>query len=197
VQVLLIRHGESEADLLHVHEGRADYPLTPTGLDQVLKMAHRVECEFPPEFIWASTLQRASKTAEIPAEVVGCPVEYTDQLQEHNNGDTAGRPLADVEFPRDALPHEKWGSFGESRIEFRARAEIVFSTLMARSEPYDRIAIVSHGGMLSRLIDCFLQLPVHHNVFFHTADTGIHLLEYNSEGRSIKFTNNASHLTSG
>lgn len=28
MQILLIRHGESEADILHVHEGRADFELT-------------------------------------------------------------------------------------------------------------------------------------------------------------------------
>ena len=29
--LLLIRHGESEADILNVHEGRADFELTPRG----------------------------------------------------------------------------------------------------------------------------------------------------------------------
>jgi 2,3-bisphosphoglycerate-dependent phosphoglycerate mutase len=28
MEILLIRHGESEADLLQVHEGRADFELT-------------------------------------------------------------------------------------------------------------------------------------------------------------------------
>ena len=28
MQILLIRHGESEADILNVHEGRADFELT-------------------------------------------------------------------------------------------------------------------------------------------------------------------------
>ena len=31
MQILLIRHGESEADILHVHEGRADFELTEKG----------------------------------------------------------------------------------------------------------------------------------------------------------------------
>ena len=31
MQILLIRHGESEADILHVHEGRADFELTDKG----------------------------------------------------------------------------------------------------------------------------------------------------------------------
>lgn len=31
MRLLIIRHGESEADLLDVHEGRADFALTAKG----------------------------------------------------------------------------------------------------------------------------------------------------------------------
>ena len=34
MKLLVIRHGESEADLLDVHEGRADFSLTERGLRQ-------------------------------------------------------------------------------------------------------------------------------------------------------------------
>lgn len=37
--ILIIRHGQSEADLLHVHEGRADYELTEKGHRQAAAMA--------------------------------------------------------------------------------------------------------------------------------------------------------------
>lgn len=194
MQILLIRHGESEADLLDVHEGRADFPLTEKGMEQVHKMAARVKAEFPPEFIWASTLQRAAKTAEVLAETIGRPVEYLDALREHDNGDIAGKPLAEVEFPFHALQHEKIGTFGESKLEFRARGEQVFSFIKHNSEQYQRIAIVSHGGMISRLIESFLGMPMVHDVYFHTDDTGIHLLEYRDLGRLIRFTNSSTHL---
>ncbi len=39
MKLLIIRHGESEADLLDVHEGRADYPLTERGHRQAQAMA--------------------------------------------------------------------------------------------------------------------------------------------------------------
>jgi len=53
MQILLIRHGQS--DLLNVHEGSADYPLTAEVIAQANKMARRGMKKFPPEFIWAST----------------------------------------------------------------------------------------------------------------------------------------------
>ncbi len=38
MQILLIRHGESEADILNVHEGRADFKLTEKGREQVQRL---------------------------------------------------------------------------------------------------------------------------------------------------------------
>jgi 2,3-bisphosphoglycerate-dependent phosphoglycerate mutase len=69
VQILLVRHGESEEETKNVLE-----PLTSQGIEQGKKMSLCVAEEFPPELIWSSTLQRASKTAEILADAVDCPV---------------------------------------------------------------------------------------------------------------------------
>ena len=41
MQILLIRHGESEADILHVHEGRADFELTDKGRQQVQRLVQK------------------------------------------------------------------------------------------------------------------------------------------------------------
>ncbi|MFS0554215.1 histidine phosphatase family protein [Brevibacillus sp. 179-C9.3 HS] len=196
MQILLIRHGQSEADILNVHEGKADFPLTEEGREQARRMAARVLEQFPPDFIWASTLKRASETASILAEKVGCPVQYIPELQEHNNGELAGKPLEEVPFPWGILPHEKLGGDGESKIEFRARGEQIYSAIRHLSASYNRIAIVSHGGMITRIIESFLQLPVLHDIYFATGDTGIHLLEYNDLGRLIRFTNSTTHLDS-
>ncbi len=65
MQILLIRHGESEADILNVHEGRADFELTEKGRQQVQRLVQKVKADFPPDFIWASTLKRARETGEM------------------------------------------------------------------------------------------------------------------------------------
>lgn len=51
MELLIIRHGQSEADLLGVHEGRADFPLTELGQLQAKRMAKFVAAQFPPEII--------------------------------------------------------------------------------------------------------------------------------------------------
>jgi 2,3-bisphosphoglycerate-dependent phosphoglycerate mutase len=194
MQILLIRHGQSEADILNVHEGSADFPLTKEGERQAELMASRVRKEFPPEFIWASTQKRASRTGEILAEKVGCPIEYLSDLREHDNGEMAGKPLDAVPFPWHLLAHEKFGGYGESMMEFRSRGEHVFSMIKEASKDHNRIAIVTHGGMISRIMESFLGLPFVHNVFYKTEDTGIHLLEYTEKSRLVHFTNSSTHL---
>lgn len=60
MQILLIRHGESEADILHVHEGRADFELTDKGETTSTKTCTESKKDFAPDFIWASTLKTRS-----------------------------------------------------------------------------------------------------------------------------------------
>ncbi|WP_066053951.1 histidine phosphatase family protein [Robertmurraya korlensis] len=194
MQILLIRHGQSEADLLHVHEGSADYPLTEEGIRQSVKMAVRVKREFPPQMIWASTYKRAAKTASILADAIGCPIEYVYELREHDNGEMAGKPLDEIPFPWHLLPHEKFGGYGESAMEFRARGEQVFSQILAASKEYNRIAIVTHGGMISRILESFLNVPFAQKSFFKTDDTGIHLLEITENGKLVLFANSSLHI---
>ncbi|MBL0385058.1 histidine phosphatase family protein [Tumebacillus sp. ITR2] len=194
MQILLIRHGESEADILKVHEGRADYPMTDRGRAQARKMARHVLEKFPPDIIWASTLKRASETAEILQSAINCPIHFLDELREHNNGNLAGQPDHIGPFPWELQPHEKHGEIGESHIEFRGRAEQVFSYIRNQSQDHKRIAIVCHGGMISRLMESFLQTPVVQNLWTLSGDTAIHLIEFTPRGRLIHFTNNTNHL---
>ncbi|WP_223701516.1 histidine phosphatase family protein [Sutcliffiella deserti] len=198
MEILLIRHGQSEADLINVHEGRADYPLTDLGREQAERLACRLNEYCPPDIIWTSTLKRASETATILADKVGCMLIKEPNLMEYNNGVLAGLPreVAATKYPippGGRKPHERVQN-GESELEFRMRAEIVFSKILAESYAVARIAIVSHGGMTSNLLKAFLQLPVTANVSFNTGDTGMHLLRKMGDKHMLVSLNNTEHL---
>ncbi|PGS50163.1 histidine phosphatase family protein [Bacillus sp. AFS041924] len=196
MEILLIRHGQSEADILNVHEGRADFSLTELGIKQVHKMAERVKDEFAPEIIWSSTLKRAKETATILSNRIGCEVKFEDDLMEHNNGVLAGLSFEDAKkIPMPKHPHERVEN-GESAIEFRMRMEMIFSRILANSTHIERIAIVAHGGVIHNLIHSFLKMPIHTDFGFFTGDTGIHLLEINNRGRFIRFLNDTNHIKS-
>lgn len=195
MQILLIRHGQSEADILDVHEGRADFPLTELGREQARKMAAWVKEMYKPERILASTLKRAHEVAEILQKEVGCELELWPELMEMNNGERAGLPMEEGFrlYPHPEHHHVKLAG-GESMLEFRLRIEAVVSRLMSEMKPGQRVAVVAHGGTISKMIQSFLGMPAKSDTYFHTDDTGVHLFEWNEHGPKVAFLNSTVHL---
>ncbi|HHY10797.1 MAG TPA: histidine phosphatase family protein [Firmicutes bacterium] len=201
MEILLIRHGQSQADLEDRLEGRADFPLTELGRKQAYLAGQWLKERYPPELVLTSPLQRAAVTGKIIANASKCPVKRDPALMEWDNGLLAGllRTEADQRFPKPQggrKPHHRCAET-ESMIDFRARAETFWSRFEAECiEPkcYGRIAIVSHGGMINMLLRAILQLPMSDSIFFASADTGIHLLKVTAERKTIIFLNRQEHL---
>lgn len=197
MEILIIRHGESEADLLEVHEGRADFPLTELGETQARKMAAAVAKEYPPEMILSSTLRRVG-TARILQEAIGCELKFYDDLREFNNGVLAGMSRKEAAIkhplPEGGRPVHIPIQDGESALDLRFRAERILRQILHDYQSYQRIAIVSHDKMISNLINAFLKLPIG-DVVFPTGDTGIHLLEIREDMRVVRFMNRQDHLS--
>ncbi|MGY1422613.1 histidine phosphatase family protein [Bacillus cereus] len=195
MEILFIRHGESEADILNVHEGRADYSLTKLGTSQAKCLAEYLKKEKEIDVIWSSTLKRAKETATILGEYLNCKVIYDDNLKERDNGILAGKPI--TEENKDS--HYTLKPFecieeGETDLDFRARAESVLLRILDMYKDSNRIAIVSHGGMIEKLIHSMLKLPTVPNAYFYTNDTGVHSLEYHKDYTIIKYLNKTDHL---
>ncbi len=76
--MLVIRQGESEADILKGCEGRADFELTEKGHKQAIAMAKYVAENYHIDRIYASTLKRAAQTAEHLSEATGAPPKLLD-----------------------------------------------------------------------------------------------------------------------
>lgn len=193
MKLLLIRHGESEADLLGVHEGRADFPLTELGEKQAKCMATYVAENYSPQIILASPLKRARKTAVILQSAIGCELIKEPLLKELNNGVLAGisRKEAAIKYPMPAggrpihVPIQE----GESELDIRFRAENVLSKILTEYKSYELVAIVSHGGLISHLLNSFLRQPNSSEFIFPTGDTGIHLIEIKNQKRIVWFLN--------
>lgn len=67
-----------------------DIPLNPKGIQQARATAERIAREWLPAAVYASPLQRASKTAEIIAEKLRLPVIQHEDLLDINYGAFAG-----------------------------------------------------------------------------------------------------------
>ena len=177
MRLLIVRHGESEADLLDVHEGRADFALTERGHRQAQAMAEYVAANYHVDRIYASTLTRAMQTARHLSDATGVPIRPESDLMEFNNGLLAGLPHKEAaeKYPQvPDLPPDKSVYGQESLVEFRARAEKMLTIILAEITDDGTVAVVTHGGTTNQLYHAFLKLPVKDGMFFSTADTGIH-----------------------
>ena len=196
MKLLVIRHGESEADLLDVHEGRADFALTERGHRQAEAMANYVADNYNISKIYASTLTRAKQTAQHLSDKTGIPIVFDENLMEFNNGLLAGLPRAVVreKYPEiPDLPIDKAVYGQESQVEFRQRAENALSRIINESENDETVAVVSHGGMINQLYRSFFNMPVDCIYFFNTADTGIHIWSLTDKERRVIKANYDEH----
>ena len=194
MEILLIRHGQSQGDILGVCEGRADLQLTDKGLEQAEKLADWLKANEEIEIIMASPLKRAKKVAELIQSKTACDLVYDDLLMEWNNGLLAGlkREVADEKYPIPQggrqLHHTLYET--ESLINFRARAETFVSIL--KSKGLKKVCIVSHGGMINELLSSFLKLPLE-GPRFSCHDTCVHKLTL-KERPLIHYLNKTEHL---
>jgi len=200
LEVLVVRHGESTADIEERFEGRWDCELTELGIAQAELVAKWIKANYPPDVIISSPLKRAARTAEIIGAAVGLEPLYDDALLEWDNGKLAGRPKSEGdEFPetKDG-PVLHWGPYGtESGIDLRARAQKFWVKLVLdydKEGPDRRVCLVSHGMMIGMLFRSFLDLPICSDIGIKTGDTGVHLWRIEGKHRRILFSNSQAHL---
>lgn len=200
MNLLLIRHGQSEGDILDLNEGRADYSLTDLGEKEAQALAEYVKANYDVDKIYASPLRRAAGTAEALAKETNCNIIYDERLQEYNNGDLAGftREEAAKRYPKLELAENESAYGMESDAEFRTRVENVFNTIIEDSlevESVNTVAIITHGGVINQLYRTMLGLPIKGQQLFGTGDTGIHLWSVSREGIVVVKANMMEHIS--
>ena len=196
MRLLIIRHGESEADVRKVHEGRADFELTGRGHRQAQAMAEFVKENYKVDVIYCSTLKRAYQTAEHLAKETGIGLIAEDRLREFNNGLLAGLSFeeADEKYPKqEHVPVHTSFYEQETALEFRFRADYMLSKILSENKTDATVAIVTHGGMILQLYRSFLKLPVDCGIVFATGDTGIHEWYIGEKERFILRSNMTGH----
>ncbi|MCR5123369.1 MAG: histidine phosphatase family protein [Ruminococcus sp.] len=195
MRLLVIRHGESEADILGVHEGRADFELTERGHRQAEATGVYVAEHYKVDRIFHSTLKRAAQTARHLAENTGAPLFPDELLMEFNNGLLAGLPydVASERYPSVSVPPHKSVYKQESKLMFRHRAEVVLSVLLSENDDDSTVAVVTHGGMIGQLYRAFLRLPYDTDYSFWSGDACIHEWLADGENRTVVRANFCPH----
>ncbi|MFM8302679.1 MAG: histidine phosphatase family protein [Actinomycetota bacterium] len=99
-QLLLVRHGQTDANAAGLLLGRTDPPLNEAGRAQAAAVAERVAA-FLPERVLTSPLRRTVETAEVVATRCGVGLAVEPRLIEVDYGEYDGLPFA--ELPTDLV----------------------------------------------------------------------------------------------
>ena len=183
-------------------QGSHDIPLDNVGEAQAELLAKRLE-KYPIKAVYSSPLQRAAKTAEVAAKKLCLDVAYHDGLREICLGIWEGLSLHEIKknYPKEMA---KWDSdinaqvgMGiESNFDAQARAKDALLEI-CDAEKRD-LLIVSHGGIINRLMCWLLQIPLGNRTGFRIQNTGICILEcFLSDERprfQVVTLNDFSHL---
>lgn len=164
-----VRHGESVYNAEGRIQGQIDIELSERGRLQCGALADAF-ATLPIQAVWASPLRRAFDTARAIAERLGLPVQTDDRLREIHAGIFQGLKWSEIEASHPAEARQ-WidqaPDFvipgGESRRALMIRGREAFEHL--REQPYEHVAVIAHGGILSAAFKSLFGVPAELNPF--------------------------------
>lgn len=173
MRIYFVRHGESDANRLHVISNRGErlrrakryrYGLTPTGQQQVHTLAKILQ-QYPISAIFTSPLCRAVETAEILSHTLDLPYQITDALREYDCGILEGKSDPESwqlhqEIAEDWLLHHNWErrpDQGESFLDIKHRFLPFIEQLTQPASLHDKhMLLVGHGGLFKLMLPLIL-----------------------------------------
>jgi len=157
MKIILVRHGQTEWNLLGKYQGHTDISLNETGRGQALRAAEYLAEEEKVEAIYCSDLKRTRETADIIAGKLNLPVTCDPRLRELSFGLWEGLTFNEVyeRYPQD---FDHWFNNtcemnvpqGESFNQLKSRAVKAVEEISQKHK--GTVVVVTHGGTIKALL---------------------------------------------
>lgn len=156
MKLYIIRHGQTDWNVLGKIQGRQDIPLNAAGKAQAAGLAKGMESK-PVTAVYSSPQKRAWETAMSIAKSQCVPVYPLESLVEISYGEWEGRTSRDI-LSTDKALYEAWWQRpatvappgGESLSQVDGRCRSAWEYISGRLT--GDTAIVAHGGTLAHFI---------------------------------------------
>lgn len=200
MRLMLIRHAESAGNAERRLQGRADYPLSESGLSQAALVATRVAAEGP-SALYASPLVRAHRTAEFIAEASGLPITPLSEVMEYDFGEVSGLTWDEIRerYPDlVAVQRRRTGEYPpwpgeEGREQFRERVCAALWKLEERHAG-ETVAVVAHGGPILVFCQTVLDLPYVRPLPFACDNASVTIVSVRNGSGVLLTVNDTCHL---
>ena len=201
VELFIVRHGETEWNREGRIQGHRDSPLTARGLAQARAAAERLASERL-EALYSSDLGRARRTASEIGALTALPVVLEPALRERSFGVHEGKTWDEIaredpvratllkEDPAHPVPA------GESLLQFRDRVVAALCRIAADAR-CARVAVVTHGGVLSVLYREAMGIPLEAPRTWTMLNAVVNHFRYSDDRWSVVRWGDAGHLGGG
>ena len=165
-KLIIVRHGQSMANLNGTFAGQVDVPLSPLGHRQAEELKEYLTKEYKIDMVYSSALSRACDTVSPTAAALGLSVIRDEGLKEINGGKWEGLTHEEIarKFPEDfAVWRENIGlsrcTGGESMRELQERS-IAATARIAAENDGRTVLIGTHAGFLRAMICYWRGIPL-------------------------------------
>jgi len=145
--IYLIRHGETDWNVLGKLQGQEDVELSASGRKQASELARYFETE-PWDVLVSSPLKRAYETARIVTNNISVPaILVVNELVERSYGDAEGLLPEErlLQFPDGIVPGQE--DFEHLRVRALAAINKIATDFHGK-----KILVVSHGGVIYTIL---------------------------------------------
>lgn len=197
--IYIVRHGQTEWNLLGKTQGHGNSDLTPKGIEQAELLADSMT-KYPIDYIYSSDLGRAYQTAEIIGNKLNIEVEKTEALREMNFGTWEGRIIKDI-IEEDPELYKMWRNEphlakipqGETLSQIKERTDAFIKEI---NEKYDgkHIVLVTHSLCARIMLLSFLDSDVKNIYRINQANTALNIIEIRDYGPVVMKMNDTTHI---
>lgn len=197
--IYIVRHGQTEWNLLGKTQGHGNSDLTPKGIEQAGLLADSMT-KYPIDYIYSSDLGRAYQTAEIIGNKLSIEVEKTEALREMNFGTWEGRIIKDI-IEEDPELYKMWRNEphlakipqGETLSQIKERTDAFIKEI---NEKYDgkHIVLVTHSLCARIMLLSFLDSDVKNIYRINQANTALNIIELRDYGPVVMKMNDTTHI---
>ena len=199
MQVILVRHGQTDWNQEGIFRGRIDVKLNASGIEEA-KIIGKKLSRVDPEAIYASPLSRALETARYIASFHDTQVKVFDEFIDIDFG--AWQGLSREEAKKRYLEiFAKWEKSPE-RVRIPGaetlagvKKRVLKGLDLALAEHHDgKVVIVSHGLINKVLLCAVLGLTNSHFWKIKQDNGAINLFTYSAGGTKLILLNDTTHL---
>ena len=165
-KLIIVRHGQSMANLNGTFAGQVDVPLSPMGRRQAEELKDYLLSHYKIDVIYSSALSRACDTVAPTAAALGLPVIKDEGLKEIDGGEWEGLTHEEIakKFPADfALWRDNIGlshcTGGESMRGLQERS-ITATNRIVEENKGRTVLIGTHAGFLRAMICYWRGIPL-------------------------------------